>query len=149
MDVAENSNGGTPPSLAERIARVNGPSLDGINSADFARELQGLSRTGDAEGLHILLIELARWETSFDGIGGPGQPNAPPRSTEELWVDVLVNLDTAAKLADALTYTGGDEYLAYRVVAEGGVAAIGPAQKFYRDTLGYWPEPPAVNPNLN
>ncbi len=130
-----------PESIANRLRKAEG-SVKGVTKSDLAREIARFAEEQDADGIRDLYSAYADWESRGNGFKGEEMRRVTPRSPDVLEQDINKNLDTAAALADALIANNGDEYLAFKAIADGtGLNTVGTIRQYYRETVGYEPAP--------
>lgn len=127
------------PSITERI-RIAGSEL-GVSRAEIEQEMIKFLKDRNSRGIREMFDAYLDWETRV--------PHTSPtkRTPEEIRDLAMDNFDFVASVADNRQITSGDTVSAIVMAIESLTEIVGPIRQFYRDAIGYYPEPP--KPQLN
>jgi len=126
-------------SIAERIKAAKEEL--GVSKAEIEQEMIVLFQKRNAVGIKEMFDAYLDWEIR--------EANTSPkqRTQEEVRSLAIRNFDYVASVADNRKITSGDEFSAIVIATESPTEIVGPIRQFYRDTIGYHPEPPKTQLN--
>ncbi len=127
-----------PFSITERIRNADGEVL-GVSRYDIEQELTRFSEERNADELLEMFDAYLDWEIRM----------SPHTSLEKVSKRAMGNFDLVAKVADIRKlYERDEDHPVLKEVSEHSTSVVGPIRQFYRETVGYHPEPP-IDPSLN